>query len=249
MAIARGERVECPGAEKQDGRQPRRQRPGLVPPWLSRCDPEDERSGEGECHPAGMQPEERGSAGGNPCGPPQRGAAQLALGQRDEDERKRDRLDEVEEAQIEGNGVEHRRREDGKAPIASEGAEEHPERSGGRRRDQREHDPHGRIGSRDLRDRGGRQIEAEVLEPPEIDLEPLVEGGSRRVEVGKDAHRRDVLGRVLVGQELARPQRRDGRNRGESDEQRPDELLRRERGPRDGKRNRLCPAALHHLRP
>ena len=196
-----------------------------------------------------MEPEQRRPAGANPSCPTERRAAQRPFGQRDQGKGQRDGFDEVEEAQVEGNGVEDGRREYGKTAIASERSENHPERHGGRDSDERQHDPHRDIGSGDLRERCCRQIEAEVLEPPEIDLEPLVEGQPGRVEVGKHPHRGDVLGRILEGKQLAHPERRDDGGGGDSEEQRPDQLLCGEGRPLDRERNRVCPAVLHHLRP
>ena len=130
-----------------------------------------------------MQPEERGATDAHHGRPPESGSSQLAFGEREEGERERDGLDEVEEAEVERRGMEHRRREHGEAPIAAERAQEHPERCRRRHRDQREHDPHGCVRPGDLRDRRRGQVEAEILQPPEIELEPPIEREPRRVIV------------------------------------------------------------------
>src|SRR5437016_5341434 len=75
----------------------------------------------------------------------------------------------------------------------------------------------------------------------------LLESG--RVIVRQHANGRDVLGRVLVGEELARPERRDRCRRRKRDEQRPDQILRDRHRPRDRQRNRLGGPDLHHFRP
>ena len=245
-------RERGPGGEQRDRGHERRHRSRDPAPGKAGRHGKHRGGPEHKGDRARVEPEQRGRGEREQDRSRPGGRAQLALDERHGGDRDRDGGDEVEEPHVERHGVERSGREDRQPPVAPERAEQQPGRRRQRERKERQQDPAGGLGTHDLRQRRGRQVEAEILRPLQIHREPALEREGPVCVVGEHAHCRQVLRGILERQEGARPQRHRRGHGGQRDERRPGEAPQTTAGKehrRDGASAQLTFARVPHALP